>query len=78
MTSRERLLTAINNGQPDRVPICFRNVAPLEHLWTDQPGWSTACIPLPWRMLDGGPAKRRVNPGQQRGVKHYIRPVSPD
>jgi len=35
MTSRERLLTAISLGQPDRVPICFRNVAPLEHLWTN-------------------------------------------
>lgn len=33
MTSRERLLAAINLTEPDRVPICFRNVAPLEHLW---------------------------------------------
>jgi hypothetical protein len=33
MTSRERLLTAISLQEADRVPICFRNVAPLEHLW---------------------------------------------
>ncbi len=35
MTSRERLLTAIGGGEPDRIPICFRDVAPLEHLWSD-------------------------------------------
>ncbi len=35
MTSRERLLAAINLAEPDRVPICFRNVAPLEHLWSN-------------------------------------------
>ena len=35
MTSRERLLAAIEHREPDRVPICFRDVAPLEHLWRD-------------------------------------------
>lgn len=35
MTSRERLLASINLAEPDRVPICFRNVAPLEHLWSN-------------------------------------------
>jgi len=35
MSSRERLLTAIGHEEPDRVPICFRDVAPFEHLWSD-------------------------------------------
>ncbi len=35
MSSRERLLTAIDNREPDRVPICFRDVAPLARLWKD-------------------------------------------
>ena len=33
MSSRERLLAAINHKEADRVPICFRDVAPLEKLW---------------------------------------------
>ena len=33
MSSRERLLAAINHREADRVPICFRDVAPLEKLW---------------------------------------------
>ena len=33
MSSRERLLAAINHREPDRVPICFRDVAPLENRW---------------------------------------------
>ena len=35
MSSRERLLTAINHQEPDRVPICFRDVAPLEKMWNN-------------------------------------------
>lgn len=35
MSSRERLLAAINHREPDRVPICFRDVAPLENRWTN-------------------------------------------
>ena len=35
MSSKERLLTTINHQEPDRVPLCFRDVAPLEHLWTN-------------------------------------------
>jgi len=35
MSSRERLLAAINHQEPDRVPVCFRDVAPLEKLWKD-------------------------------------------
>ncbi len=34
MSSRERLLAAINHQEVDRVPICFRDVAPLEHRWS--------------------------------------------
>ena len=34
MSSRERLLAAINHEEADRVPICFRDVAPLEHMWS--------------------------------------------
>ena len=33
MSSRERTLAAINHQEPDRVPIFFRMVAPLSHLW---------------------------------------------
>jgi len=33
MSSRERLLTTINHQEPDRVPICFRAVAPLAKKW---------------------------------------------
>jgi len=33
LSSRERLLAAINREEPDRVPICFRDVAPLARLW---------------------------------------------
>ena len=33
MSSRERLLAAINHQEPDRVPVCFRDVAPLEKKW---------------------------------------------
>lgn len=36
MSSRERTLAAINHQQPDRVPIFFRGVAPLEHLWRNK------------------------------------------
>ena len=36
MTSRERTLAAINHQEPDRVPIFFRGVAPLDHLWRDE------------------------------------------
>ncbi len=35
MSSRERLLTTIDHQEPDHVPLCFRGVAPLEHLWRD-------------------------------------------
>jgi len=33
MSSRERLLAAINHEEVDRIPICFRDVAPLENRW---------------------------------------------
>ena len=33
MSSRERLLSTINHQEPDRVPICFRDVAPLKNRW---------------------------------------------
>jgi hypothetical protein len=33
MSSRARLIAAIDHREPDRVPICFRDVAPLEHRW---------------------------------------------
>jgi len=33
ISSRERLLLAINHQEPDRVPICFRGVAPLDKQW---------------------------------------------
>lgn len=33
MLSRDRVLTTINHQEPDRVPIFFRGVPPLEHLW---------------------------------------------
>jgi len=33
MSSRERTLAAIGHQEPDRVPVFFRGVAPLEHLW---------------------------------------------
>jgi len=36
MTSRERLLTTIAHQEPDRVPICFRGVAPLDIQWNSR------------------------------------------
>jgi len=34
MSSRDRLLAAINHQEPDRVPVCFwGTIAPLRHLW---------------------------------------------
>jgi len=36
MSSKERTLAAIEHREPDRVPIFFRGVAPLEHLWRDK------------------------------------------
>jgi len=33
ISSRERTLASINHQEPDRVPIFFRSVVPLEHLW---------------------------------------------
>ena len=35
MSSRERMLAANHHQEPDRVPICFRDVAPLEKLWNN-------------------------------------------
>ncbi len=34
-SSKERLLSAINLEEPDRIPLCFRGVDPLKHLWRD-------------------------------------------
>ncbi|HID96367.1 MAG TPA: hypothetical protein EYP53_09990 [Candidatus Latescibacteria bacterium] len=36
VSSRERTLAAIKHQEPDRVPINFRRVAPLNHLWKDE------------------------------------------
>jgi len=36
ITSRERTLAAIDHQELDRVPIFFRRVAPLNHLWKDE------------------------------------------
>ena len=36
MSSRERTLAAIAHEQPDRVPVFFRQVAPLHPLWRDR------------------------------------------
>jgi uroporphyrinogen decarboxylase len=36
MTSRERLLAAIRHETPDRVPICFRGVKPLDIRWNSR------------------------------------------
>jgi len=36
MSSKERTLAAIEHREPDRVPIFFRGVAPLDHLWRDE------------------------------------------
>lgn len=36
LSSRERVLLAINHKEADRVPICFREVAPLNKLWKNQ------------------------------------------
>jgi len=35
ISSRERTLAAINHKEADRVPIFFRNIAPLNHLWNN-------------------------------------------
>ena len=36
MSSRERLLAAIDHQETDRVPICFRGVAPLDVQWNSR------------------------------------------
>lgn len=33
ISSRERTLAAINHKEADRIPIFFRGIAPLSHLW---------------------------------------------
>ncbi|MDQ1327659.1 MAG: Uroporphyrinogen deCOase protein [Candidatus Poribacteria bacterium] len=33
ISSRERTLAAINHTEADRIPIFFRGIAPLSHLW---------------------------------------------
>lgn len=38
MTSRERVLAAINLQEPDRVPVLPRGIQPWEHLWKDRVG----------------------------------------
>ena len=36
LSSKERILTAINHQEPDRIPILFDGIAPLEHLWKNE------------------------------------------
>ena len=35
MSPKERVLTALNREEPDRVPIAMRKMEPLDHLWGD-------------------------------------------